>query len=250
MKTRLKIGVAIYWDVQNVRISPEQIPQLSRWFNQNGKLLINNAYAYWRNENKLFEQSIFKAGINAINVPSREKNAVDNLIIKHCKEDILSNREIRLVILITGDKDYLPLVKDLQELGIKVMLLFHVATQSKKLMAGVDQVYDIDKLLNSINVDKAITEAKQNSSMMISYEEAKQCLIKSIQRIQTEGKKATFSLIGKLIKEHLQLYGYQKTSSIAKPTGGKFSKFSQFVESVIQEGIIKNNNGNLSLVKT
>lgn len=248
MKTCLEIRVAIYGDFQNVRISPKQIPSFYRWLNQKGKLLIFKGYAYWRKEAESFEQSIFNAGIDPLNVPSLEENAVDNLLIKHCKQDTSSNPKIKLVILITGDGDFIPLVKYLQELGIKVMLIYRCANASQKLIEAVDEAYDIDKLLDYIK-DETITEEKPNFLIMISYEKAKQCLIESIQKVHTEGKKATFSLIGKLIKDRLRFSGYKNVSSIAKQTGGKFSKFSQFVESVIQEGIIKNSNGNLILVQ-
>ncbi len=242
----MKPCIAIYGDFQNVRNSPEEIEILNPWFDQQGNILHKKSYAYWRKENELFEQAIFKAGFKTISVSSKEKNAVDNEIIQDCKHDIMTDKIIKIVILITGDKDYLPLVKYLQKIGIKLILI-HGANVSQNLRKAVDIAYNIDKLIKSITVNKATTE-KLDYPAMIPYEEAKKCLIESIKTVQEEGKKATLALMGHLIKNHPRLSGYQKVSSIGKPDGKPFSKFCKFVEAVIKEGIIQNCNGELILV--
>ncbi len=243
----MKPGIAIYGDFQNVRNSPEEIEILNPWFAEHGKILHKKSYAYWRQEKELSEQAIFKAGFKTISVSSREKNAVDNEIIQDCKHDTITDRSIKTVILITGDKDFLPLVKELQKLGIKVILI-HGANVSKALKKAGDIAYNINELIDSVNLDKATPETVDYPAM-IPYEEAKKCLIELIKKVQKDGKKATLAELGRLIKNHPQLAGYKKVSSIAKPDGKIFAKFSKFVDAVIKEGIIqKNCNGELILV--
>ncbi|WRH67620.1 MAG: NYN domain-containing protein [Planktothrix sp. GU0601_MAG3] len=242
----MKPCIAIYGDFQNVRNSPEEIEILNPWFNQHGNILHKKSYAYWRQEKELFEQAIFKAGFKTISVSSREKNAVDNEIIQDCKHDTMTDKSIKIVILITGDKDYLPLVKYLQNLKIKVILI-HGTNVSKSLKKAVDIAYNINELINYVNLDKATPE-KLDSPAMIPYEEAKKCLIELIKTVQEKGKKATLAVLGRLIKNHPRLAGYKKVSSIAKPDGKIFAKFGKFVAAVIKEGIIQDCNGELILV--
>jgi len=243
----MKPNIAIYLDVQNVRISPEKIKLLNLWLTAQGDIVIKKAYADWSKENRTYAQALHKAVFKTIHNPYGQKNAVDNEMMGDCKHDIMSDRSIRIVILITGDKDFLPLVKKLQQLGIKVILISG-ANVSQALKKIVDEAYDIDKLIASVNLDKAIQE-KIDSSAMIPYEEAKKYLIELIKTVQAKGKKATLALMGSLIKKHPRLSGDKKVLSIGKPDGKYFSKFSKFVEAVIKEGIIQNRNGELILVE-
>ncbi len=245
----MKPHAAFYGDFENVGVSSEQVLILPQRLSKKGNLLICNAYKSWKKEDDLLAKNLKQVNFKMMHAPS-VKNAVDDLIIEDCKKDILSDRRIREVFLMTGDKDFLPLVKDSHRFGVKVNLIYRSANASQKLINAVDEAYDIDEFLSDSDLNRTVAKDNLDSSMMIPYEEAKQCLIKLIKKVQTEGKKATLGLMGKLMKEHLQPSGYKEVSSIAKPNGGKFSKLSQFVQAVVQEGFIKNSNGNLILVKT
>ncbi|MFM6190728.1 MAG: NYN domain-containing protein [Planktothrix sp.] len=241
----MKPRLAIYWDVQNVRISPEKIKLLNQWLNQKGDRLIQKAFAYWRKENEQLEKAIANEGFDSFNVPSPEKNAVDIKIMGVCKHDIMSERSIRIVILITGDKDYQPLVKELKNLGIKVILI-HGNNVSQRLKKAVDETYSINELIASVNSAKATPE-QLNSSTIIPYEEAKKYLIDLIKILQAEGKQPTLSVMGNLIKNYPKLSSSHKVS-YCRPDGKIVSKFSKFVKAVIQEGILQERNGELTLV--
>jgi uncharacterized LabA/DUF88 family protein len=241
----MKANLAIYWDVQNVRISPEKTQLLNQWLNQKGYRFIQKAFAYWRKENEQLEKAIANEDFDSFNVPSAEKNAVDIKIMGVCKNDIMSDRSIRIVILITGDKDYLPLVKDLQKLGIKVILISG-DNVSQSLKEAVDEFYNIKELIATVEVDQATPE-KLESSAIISYEEAKKYLIDLIKTVQAKEKKATLALMGNLIKNHPQLSGSKKVSYY-RPDVKIVSKFGKFVDAVIQVGILKIRNEELTLV--
>ncbi len=243
----MKHYLAIYWDAQNVRISPEKIELFNLWLNQQGDILINKAYAYWRKETEQFEKAIFDANFNLINVPSQEKNAVDHKMIHDCQNDIRLDSTIKRVILITGDQDYLTLVDHLKTLGLKVALISQ-HNVSERLKKTVNWAYNIDKLIHQV-AENNLTKSSLDHSVIITYEDAKNCLIELIQTLKAEKKRATIALLGHLIKNHPRLSGYKKVSSIGKPDGKYFSKFSKFVEAVIKEGIIQNRNGELILVE-
>ncbi|CAD5972083.1 hypothetical protein NO976_04018 [Planktothrix agardhii] len=140
---------ALYWDVQNGKTSSSKIKHFYQWLIQTGNLLISNAYAYWKDEKKPFEQTLSEIGIEMINIfPGN--NAVDHRIIQDCKKHILSDPSIRTVVLITGDGDFLSLVQYLKESGISVILIWmnNVAEELKK---AVDYAYHIDEFIEILN---------------------------------------------------------------------------------------------------
>ncbi|HEY9862706.1 MAG TPA: NYN domain-containing protein [Candidatus Obscuribacterales bacterium] len=235
----MKANIAVYWDVQNGKTSHSKIKHFYQGLIQTGNLLINNAYAYWKQEKKSFEQTLTDIGIEMINVLPGD-NAADYRIIQDCKKHILSNPSIKTVVLITGDEDFLSLVQELKDLKILVILIW-MNNVDKKLKKAVDYAYHIDELI-------AETPKTLDSPAMIPYEEAKKCLIELIKKVQKKGKKATLAVLGCLIKNHPRLLGYKKFSYY-KSDGKHYSKFGKFVEAVIQEGIIqKNCNGELIVV--
>ncbi|VXD15147.1 hypothetical protein PL8927_380070 [Planktothrix serta PCC 8927] len=256
MKPCLESRVAIYGDFQNVRTYAEKFKQfiqgliklLDQLFNQKGYKFIIKVYSNWRNENDRFAQALDQEeDVTIIHVPSREKNAVDKKIFRDGRNDTTPDSSIEIVILITGDKDFLPLVKELQQSGKKVILI-HGCNVSKTLKKAVDKAYHINEVIAFGNLNQGTPE-KLDYPAIISYEEAKKCLIDLIKTVQAKGKKATLALMGSLIKKHPRLSGDKKVLSIGKPDGKIFSKFGKFVEAVIQEGIIqKNCNGELILV--
>lgn len=242
----MKPRLAIYWDVQNVRISPEKIKLLNQWLNQKGQIVLKKAYAYWRKENEKLEKLIYRSGFEPINIPSARKNAVDKKIIQDCQLETLNNPGIEIIILMTGDKDYLGLIKNLKSQGKIVIILAHHNVQIT-LKNQADQFYNIDDLFK-IEKLNLLPNQTNSSSEIISYEEAKHCLIAAIKMAQVKGKRAILSRVSNLMQNNPHFSHYQKGSLIRKPDGKNFSKFSKFVDAVIQEGIIQNRNGELILV--
>jgi len=240
----MKTPTAVYWDVQNGKTSSSKIKHFYQGLIQTSDLLISNAYAYWKQEKKSFEQTLSDIGIEMINVLPGD-NAADHRIIQDCNKHILSYPSIRTVILITGDVDFLPLVQKLKELGVLVILI-SMNNVAEELKNAVDYAYHINELIPSIKLDKA-TPKTLDSPAIIPYEEAKKCLIELIKTVKEKGKKATLDVLGRLIKKHPQLSGYKKVSYY-KSDGKYYSKFSKFVDAVIQEGIIQDCNGELILV--
>ncbi|MGA8896369.1 MAG: NYN domain-containing protein [Planktothrix agardhii] len=240
----MKAKIAVYWDVQNGKTSSSKIEHFYQGLIQTSDLLISNAYAYWKDEKKSFEQTLSEMGIDMINVLPGN-NAVDYRIIQDCKKHILSDPSIKTVVLITGDGDFLSLVQYLKESRVLVILI-SMNNVAEELKNAVDYAYHINELIPSIKLYKA-TPKTLYSPAIIPYEEAKKCLIELIKTVKEKGKKATLDVLGRLIKKHPQLSGYKKVSYY-KSDGKYYSKFSKFVDAVIQEGIIQDCNGELILV--
>ena len=139
--------VGMYWDVQNIHASIEQVIAVYCFAQKCGEIKKKNAYADWRCESKklanLFDDLEFKC----INAPAckAKKNNADKKLIEVCLQNIRNNPEISTVFLVSGDKDFIPLVRCLKALSIQVILIIRSEENtSLKLKNIVDKFYSLD----------------------------------------------------------------------------------------------------------
>lgn len=240
-KTPQKVG--IYWDCQNVPINPYLAQYLLIFANSNlsGCIIYQKAYSFWRKEKLSIEQRLHELGYDCIDVPQTTKNSVDEKFIDDCKRD---QSKFDIAILVTGDGDYVKLVRQLIKEGKKVIIFAQSANASRNLIE-LTEFYSVDKL-PELNTEKA---QPQMSSVMshIIYNEAVGYLIEAIKTALTKGMRTECSLIGSLMR---QLFPqYQGVKYIVTPDGKKFSKFIKFVEAVAKDGKVRIENQELFLIE-
>lgn len=142
------MAVSIFWDCQNVRMSPNAIPLfLDFVFRAYGKVEHKLAYAYWRQESEQFENAVYHTGFECRNIPSFEKNSVDNALICDCENYAHENKLSPIIVLISGDRDYVQLVQSLKRQGKKVIVVGHQQTTSKKLIRAASEFYAVEAIL-------------------------------------------------------------------------------------------------------
>ena len=139
--------VGIYWDLQNVHPSIEQVRSAYCFAQKFGRLTLKNVYAHWRHESPKIENIFDELGFNSPNAPAGKgkKNNADKKLIKDCRQDVRNNPKISTVFLVSGDKDYIHLVRDLKALGIQVILIIRSDDSTKlELKNIVDKFYYLD----------------------------------------------------------------------------------------------------------
>ncbi len=222
--------VSIYWDCQNVPVNLYLPRYLLIYANKAGSLDKKRAYSNWRQENLAAEQRLHELGFDCIDVPLNTKNSVDKKLIADCSCDFVKQPSSQVFILVTGDGDFIPLVKDLREREKKVIIFAQRGNGSKKLVALANEFYPVDEKLPEL-----VEEDFQ--PQLISYLDAIECLIQSIKAAQTQHKNTTFAYIDNLMRQNLP--NYRGVSSIRKPDGNSFRRFSAFVNAVAKEGKVK-----------
>ena len=169
----MKAKIAVYWDVQNGKTSSSKIEHFYQGLIQTSDLLISNAYAYWKQEKKSFEQTLTDIKIDMINVLPGD-NAADHRIIEDCNKHILSDqsKSIKTVVLTTGDGGFLPLVQKLKDSKVLVILIWmnNVAEELKNAVDYAYHIDEIDSLIPSFKLNQATPE-KLDSPAMIPYTE-------------------------------------------------------------------------------
>lgn len=130
--------VALFWDYENVPFQHRDwrlfVTALQQFIAHNTVIL---AKCYYRRQNMSEDD---KENIQLIQhmklkrVQGTAPNTVDNLLITSCNDTIHSHAEIEHVIIISGDGDFIPLLRDLQRHHIQTSVICHLQNGSVDLM--------------------------------------------------------------------------------------------------------------------
>ncbi|EAW35677.1 NYN domain-containing protein [Lyngbya sp. PCC 8106] len=236
---------AIFWDYENVpqfNIASD----LLKFSHQRGNVGASNAYSC--NLDKKAKNHLQKQGFECIQVENpnkKNKNAVDFQIAIDCFKPIKTNSYPDEIILVTGDCYSLIVQENLKSENRKLIVFARRGSDCHSLKKEVDEFYYIDELPKLVINWGAETLPTDS---YISYEEAVKCLIEAIQTASKSGKSTTIGLIAKLMCNNSKFPNYKNVSSIRKPDGSKFSKFTKFIDRVIEKGIIRKINQEIILV--
>lgn len=233
MPNNQKPSVSVYWDCQNVHINPYLARYLKIFAESRGELVALKAYAYWRKENLDFEQRLHELGYDCIDVSITKKNSVDEKLINDCKKQ-LDRDPSSLLIIVTGDGDFAPLVRQYKAEGIPVIIFAQSRRKmSEKLQKLADEFYGVDQLPELFEVSEQI------APNTISYSDAIACLQESIETALNKGKPAIISRISNLMRNNPKFPNYQKYSSVLTPDAKPFSSFTKFIKAAQKDGIIE-----------
>lgn len=123
--------IAIFLDLDNLVIGAKQM-NLDFDINlvlakikemTNGRIVLRRSYGDWRQSAKLM-QDLAAAGFNtqsSVRLNSFSKNVADMQIVVDAMETLVDNRLFSTYVLMTGDRDFTPLVQTLRKRGKQVI---------------------------------------------------------------------------------------------------------------------------------
>lgn len=123
--------VAIFLDLDNLVIGAKQV-NLDFDINlvlakvkelTNGRIVLRRSYGDWRQSTKLM-QDLAAAGFttqSSVRLNSFSKNVADMQIVVDAMETLVDNRQYSTYVLMTGDRDFTPLVQTLRKRGKQVI---------------------------------------------------------------------------------------------------------------------------------
>ncbi|HAX76001.1 MAG TPA: NYN domain-containing protein [Cyanobacteria bacterium UBA11372] len=238
--------VALYCDLQNVYSIVEYADLLLAFANSKGRLISKKVYYNSQCKNQASAKDKLKSlGCVCVDVPCLIKDSADNQMIADCLGDIDSNSCPDTVILVSGDGDFVKLVRTLHKWGKKVIILAQRGNVKQKLREIANEFHFLDELPQLV---EAMTQQETDSvQCQIAYDKAIEYLIAAINTALSKGEATSFSKIDNLMRH---LYPcYKGVDSICKPDGKKFSKFSKFVEAAVKDGKVRMQNQELFLVE-
>jgi uncharacterized LabA/DUF88 family protein len=161
--------------VREYHLEPEisrLIEALKREAAKFGQVSIVLAYADFDNNDLRGLQSDFqRTNVETRHVFSktyedgRRKNAADIEMSLDAQEMERSNQDIKTFVLVCGDRDFIPIVKRLQQRGKTVHIIGLKVTTSRDLQNFVSSYTAIEELLGIIPTKKTITATAQRTGI-------------------------------------------------------------------------------------
>ena len=169
--------VAILLDLDNLVIGAKQI-NLNFDINlvltyikkiTNGRIVMRHSYGDWRQDQQLMRE-LATAGFmtqSAIRLNNFSKNLADMQIVVDTMETLIDGHEYSTYVLMTGDRDFTPLVQALRKRGKQVIGLGVRHTTSQSFASLCDQYIYYEEIvpapqLSDTQVEELLSNALQN----------------------------------------------------------------------------------------
>ena len=153
----LNLSVAVLLDFDNTSANQVEIQSLMTFAGSCGEVVFKRAYADWTRVKRTRRENLYCKGIRAIDVPSgKEKSRADRELIQDCRNLVLYRPDIKTVILLSKDSDFVPLVNELKAKGKTVIVITqNPAETSCKLKAAASEYYcfaEIEQWFSNLKV--------------------------------------------------------------------------------------------------
>jgi uncharacterized protein (TIGR00288 family) len=167
--------VAIFLDLDNLVIGAKQanlqfdinfILDKIREVTGNGRIVLRQSYGDWRQNQKLLEQ-LTVAGFttqSTVRINNFSKNLADMQIVVDTMDTLVNGHQFSTYVLVTGDRDFTPLVQSLRKRGKRVIGVGVKHTTSRSLVGLCDEYIFYEDLvpvpeLNAAQVEKLLIQA-------------------------------------------------------------------------------------------
>ena len=225
--------VAIFWDYENIRSASQgtKAPlaeSLINYSKSQGHPRRKMVYANWRREkSEYIAQILYGLGFETVHVSTGKQNSADVKLSVDCLETVTQYPTIEKFIIVTSDRDFVPLINTLKNTFKKeVILVGQIDQASHQLLLSADDFIDVKKLDSS------------EESETISYQDALECLVKNVAFAPSRGYNNTsFATIDRSMRADPDFY-YRGVSSIRKDDGGAFRYFKDFIAAAQATGKI------------
>jgi uncharacterized LabA/DUF88 family protein len=141
--------VHIYWDLQNVHLTQKQAELLVAFAKSKGRLDCFKVYYNSQKRNQLLaKNNVEYLGCQGVDVRSKDKNSVDKALTFDWIKGVYIKPSPEIIILVSGDRDFAPLVSLMLNVGKKIIVFAQRSSESKKLikLVGDDNFHYVDEL--------------------------------------------------------------------------------------------------------
>lgn len=233
--------VAVFWDYENVKVAAQGVKaplaeSLISYSESKGHPRFKMVYANWRRERETLVQALYSLGFEPIHVSTGKENSVDIKLTVDCLNTAHHYPEIQQFIIVTADRDFVPLVTALRTLRKRVTLIGRTETASEQLLLSANEFIDLEKL-SADGAYPTLDETPEPPSL-IAYTDAIACLTESISQARDQGKSTRFGPTDLLMRANSR-FSYSGFQSIRQEQGESFSNFSAFIAKAEAEGIVK-----------
>lgn len=216
--------VAIFLDLDNLVIGAKQaglsfdINLVLKYLKDltNGRIVLRNSYGDWRQSQQLMKD-LATAGFttqSTIRLNNFSKNLADMQIVVDTLDTLVDGHQYSTYVLMTGDRDFTPLVQSLRKRGKKVIGVGVRHTASPSFVDLCDEYIFYENIIPRPTLSEA---------------EVEELLHQSVAALLKEQKKVRASVL----KEHMS-EASNGAFDQTKYADGRFSKFLKQHEDVLQ----------------
>lgn len=233
--------VAIFWDYENIRMDAQksQVPMAESLLSYSktiGHPSVKKVYCNWQNISQPVIQALYSLGFESIQVSMGKTNSVDVKLAVDCMSTAFGSPSIKHFIIVTGDKDYIPLVNWLKDNKKNVIIIGNTATVSDHLMLSADDFISLEDL-HQIHQSSLDTSKETPKLELVSFDNAVECLKKAINQAREQGKSTRFEVIDHLMRTN-EKFNYKGAVWVQKEDDKPFSSFNKFVSYAEEQGLI------------
>jgi len=165
---KMSNDVAIFLDLDNLVIGAKQanitfdinlvldkVKEMT-----NGRVVLRRSYGDWRQDQKLLEQ-LTTAGFttqSTVRINNFSKNLADMQIVVDTMDTLVDGHHYTTYVLMTGDRDFTPLVQALRKRGKRVIGVGVKHTASRSFVSLCDEYLFYEDLLPAPNLSDAEVE--------------------------------------------------------------------------------------------
>jgi uncharacterized protein (TIGR00288 family) len=235
--------IAVFWDYENTKVPAQGInlplaEALIAYSESLGHPKILRVYSNWQREKSAVSvQALYSLGFEPIHVSMGKPNSVDLKLAIDCLSTAYNHFEIEQFIIVTADKDFIPLVNALKALKKRVIIVGKADVVSEHLMLSAHDFVPLETLPKYLNSYQELVYDETKAT--ISYEDAVKCLIAAIDESRDQGKSTRLGLINNLMTASKHYPNYSGIASVRKADGTTFSQFDAFIAAVEADKKIK-----------
>ncbi len=216
--------VAIFLDLDNLVIGAKQagltfdINLVLNYLKEltNGRIVLRNSYGDWRQSQQLMKD-LASAGFttqSTIRLNNFSKNLADMQIVVDTMDTLVDGHQYSTYVLMTGDRDFTPLVQSLRKRGKNVIGVGVRHTASPSFVDLCDQYIYYENIVPKPTLTDAEVEELLHKSVEILLKDAKKVRASVLKEYMTEASNGAFDQ--------------------TKYADGRFSKFLKQHEDVLQ----------------
>lgn len=236
--------VAIFWDYENVKVVAQGVnvpmaESLIAYAESVGHPRVKKVYCNWRAIGDAITQALYSLGFDLIQISMGKPNSVDLKLAVDCLDIAQNTPSIKYFIIVTGDKDYIPVISWLQEQRKEVIVIGRPDVVSEHLLLSANKFISLEELSKMV-LTRAFSKTAAIETKLLTFEEGIDCLLEAVSAVRDQGKTTLFPLIDTFMRSS-QKYDYRGAKhSIQRPNGpGTFSAFGEFITAAEQTGKIR-----------
>ena len=222
----MKNDIAVFLDLDNLVIGAKQanlqfdinfILDKIWSMTDNGRIVLRKSYGDWRQNQKLLEQLTI-AGFttqSTVRINNFSKNLADMQIVVDTMDTLVDGHQYNTYVLITGDRDFTPLVQSLRKRGKRVIGVGVKHTASRSFVSLCDEYIFYEELVPVLK---------------LSEEDVKQLLRQALGKLLVDGKSRARASI---LKEQMGVFSRDAFEQ-SQFSDGSFRKFLNKYPDVVE----------------